>query len=172
MAPLSTPCYTPLRWLTPLLPWLPPVTEQALARAKADRRVLARHSRDFLDGKHAVEKDKVALEAHAEELEAKVASHCTPHCIPHCTPHSMLLTPPLITHSTPSQVALLHRDGKDRARQQREQQAAYGEQQARANGFERAASEARAKVKTMGSNPNPNPNPNPDPNPSPNLHPD
>ena len=62
------------------LPWLPspyhdyrPLTEQALARAKADRRVLARHSRDFLDGKHAVEKDKVALEAHAEELEAKVA---------------------------------------------------------------------------------------------------
>ena len=37
--------------------------EQALARAKADRRVLARHSRDFLDGKHAVEKDKAALEA-------------------------------------------------------------------------------------------------------------
>eukprot|EP00964_Phaeocystis_antarctica_P058967 scaffold34997_cov33-Phaeocystis_antarctica.AAC.1 len=161
------------------LPWLPspyhgyrPLTEQALARAKADRRVLARHSRDFLDGKHAVEKDKVALEAHAEELEAKVASHCTPHCIPHCTPHSMLLTPPLITHSTPSQVALLHRDGKDRARQQREQQAAYGEQQARANGFERAASEARAKVKTTGSNLNPNPNPKPDPDPNPHPHPD
>ena len=64
--PLGTPRYPPYHGYRPL-------TEQALARAKADRRVLARHSRDFLDGKHAVEKDKVALEAHAEELEAKVA---------------------------------------------------------------------------------------------------
>ena len=55
-----------------------------MARAKADRRVLARHSRDFLDGKHAVEKDKVALEAHAEELEAKVAPNHAPHCTPNC----------------------------------------------------------------------------------------
>ena len=46
-------------------------------------------------------------------------------------------------------MATLHRDSKDRARQQREQQAAYGEQQARANGFERAAQEARAKVEAM-----------------------
>jgi hypothetical protein len=63
-----------------------------------------------------------------------------PHYTPHPTPHHP---------SRPSQVASLHRDSKDRARQQREQQAAYGDQQARANGFERAAQEARAKVEAM-----------------------
>ena len=41
---------------------------------QADRRVLARHSRDFLDGKHAVEKDKAALRAQVEELEAKLSA--------------------------------------------------------------------------------------------------
>ena len=45
--------------------------QQARSRARADRRVLARNSKEFLDGKHAVERDKQALEAMVAELEAK-----------------------------------------------------------------------------------------------------
>lgn len=36
--------------------------------------MLARHSRDFLDGKKEVEKDRAALQAHAEELEDRLAA--------------------------------------------------------------------------------------------------
>tara|TARA_B110001452_G_C15167783_1_gene405942 strand:- start:589 stop:732 length:144 start_codon:yes stop_codon:yes gene_type:complete len=43
---------------------------------QADRRVLARHSRDFLDGKHAVEKDKAALRAQVEELASPCRCLC------------------------------------------------------------------------------------------------
>ena len=41
---------------------------------QADRRVLARHSKDFLEGKKSVEKDKAALELQLQELEASRAS--------------------------------------------------------------------------------------------------
>lgn len=43
--------------------------QQQLSRAKADRRVLHRNSRDFLDGKHQVEKQRDALEEQLASYE-------------------------------------------------------------------------------------------------------
>jgi hypothetical protein len=48
--------------------------QQQLSRARADRRVLHRNSRDFLDGKHAVEKQRDALEEQLVTLEEQRSS--------------------------------------------------------------------------------------------------
>ena len=48
--------------------------EQELGRARADRRVSARNAKDFLEGKHAVEKQRTSLETQVSELEEQRAA--------------------------------------------------------------------------------------------------